>query len=77
MVPPDCAASIALATVGYSVSPIFAAFFGASGSVGVSDSVGFSGSAGVFDVDVLPPAVVSSPAGFTSQKADLPRNLCP
>lgn len=60
------AASIAAATVGYSFSPIFAAFFDASGSAGVSDSVGFSGSAGVFDVDVLSPAVVFSSAGFTS-----------
>ena len=36
------------------------------GFVGVSDSVGFSDSAGVFDVDVLSPAVVFSSAGFTS-----------
>lgn len=60
------AAAIAAATVGYSFSPIFAAFFDTSGSVGVSDSVGFSSSAGVFDADVLSPAVVFSSAGFTS-----------
>ena len=60
------AAAIAAATVGYSFSPIFAAFFGASGSAGVSGSVGFSDSAGVSDADVLPPAVVFSSAGFTS-----------
>ena len=60
------AAAIAAATVGYSSSPIFAAFFGASGFVGVSDSVGFSDSAEVFDADVLPSAVVSLTASFTS-----------
>ena len=66
MVSSCCASAIASATVGYAFSPIFAAFFDASGSAGVSDSVGFSGSAGVFDVDVQSPAVVFSSAGFTS-----------
>ena len=60
------AAAIAAATVGYSSSPIFAALFDASGFVGVSDSVGFSDSAEVFDADVLPSAVVSLTASFTS-----------
>lgn len=66
MVSSCCASAIASATVGYAFSPIFAAFFGVSGSAGVSDSVGFSDSAEVFDADVLPSAVVSLTASFTS-----------
>ena len=62
MVSPGCAAASASAIDAYSLSPIFAALFGVSGSAGVSDSVGFSDSAGVFDADVL------SPAGFTSSE---------
>ena len=66
MVSPGCAAASASAIDAYSLSPIFAALFGVSGFVGVSDSVGFSDSAEVFDADVLPSAVVSLTASFTS-----------
>lgn len=66
MVSSCCASAIASAIDAYSFSPIFAALFGVSGSVGVYGSVRVSDSAGVFDADVLSPAVVSLPAGFTS-----------